>query len=99
MNQREKTPQHVVPFCAFGIFLLCVPIFCALDDGVALTPPMGCNLWNKFVGNVSELLIKSAADTMVNNGYLNHLSTADRDFGREKISANSKQILRRGRAT
>ena len=51
------------------------------------------------MGNVSELLIKSAADTMVNNGYLKHLSTADRDFGREKISANSKQILRRGRAT
>ncbi len=40
----------------------------AWDDGVALTPPMGWNSWNKFACNVSEDLIKSMADGMVGSG-------------------------------
>ncbi len=40
----------------------------ALDNGLALTPPMGWNSWNKFGCNVSEDLIKSAADAMVSSG-------------------------------
>jgi alpha-galactosidase len=40
----------------------------AADNGVALTPPMGWNSWNKFACNVSEDLIKSAADAMVSSG-------------------------------
>ena len=40
----------------------------ALDNGLALTPPMGWNSWNKFACNVSEDLIKSAADAMVESG-------------------------------
>ena len=35
---------------------------------LALTPPMGWNSWNKFQCNVSELLIKEAADEMVSTG-------------------------------
>src|SRR5262245_12484221 len=40
----------------------------ALDNGLALTPPMGWNSWNKFGCNVSEDLIKRIADAMVSSG-------------------------------
>jgi len=40
----------------------------AWDNGVALTPPMGWNSWNKFGCNVSEDLLKSMADGMVASG-------------------------------
>jgi alpha-galactosidase len=40
----------------------------ALDNGLARTPPMGWNSWNKFGRNVSEDLIKQAADAMVRTG-------------------------------
>jgi alpha-galactosidase len=40
----------------------------ALDNGLALTPPMGWNSWNKFGCNVSEELIQSMADGMVASG-------------------------------
>lgn len=40
----------------------------ALDNGQALTPPMGWNSWNKFQCNVSEVLIKEMADAMVSSG-------------------------------
>lgn len=37
-------------------------------NGLALTPPMGWNTWNKFGCNVSEKLIRDAADAMVISG-------------------------------
>jgi alpha-galactosidase len=40
----------------------------ALDNGLARTPPMGWNSWNKFACNVSEDLIKGAADAVVSSG-------------------------------
>jgi alpha-galactosidase len=40
----------------------------AHDNGLAKTPPMGWNSWNKFACNVSEKLIKEMADTMVTSG-------------------------------
>ena len=40
----------------------------AWDNGLALTPPMGWNSWNKFGCNVSEDLVKSIADGMVSGG-------------------------------
>ena len=40
----------------------------ALDNGLARTPPMGWNSWNKFGCNVSEALIKEAADAVVSSG-------------------------------
>jgi alpha-galactosidase len=38
------------------------------STGLALTPPMGWNSWNKFACNVSENTIKSMADAMVKSG-------------------------------
>lgn len=37
---------------------------------IVRTPPMGWNSWNTFGGNINEELIKTTADTMVNEGYL-----------------------------
>ncbi|HJV77300.1 MAG TPA: glycoside hydrolase family 27 protein [Paludibacter sp.] len=37
-------------------------------QGLALTPPMGWNSWNKFACNVSEELIRETADAMVAAG-------------------------------
>jgi len=37
-------------------------------EGLALTPPMGWNSWNKFGCDVSEKLIMEIADAMVNSG-------------------------------
>ena len=38
------------------------------SDGLALTPPMGWNSWNKFQCNVSEKLIRETADALVTSG-------------------------------
>jgi alpha-galactosidase len=40
----------------------------ALDNGLARTPPMGWNSWNKFGCDVSEKLIKEMADALVSSG-------------------------------
>lgn len=40
----------------------------AIDNGLALTPPMGWNSWNQFGCNVSESLILSQAQAMVDTG-------------------------------
>ena len=37
-------------------------------EGLAMTPPMGWNSWNKFACDVSEKLIKETADAMVTTG-------------------------------
>ena len=40
----------------------------ARDDGVARTPPMGWNSWNRFHCDVNERLIQNTADAMVASG-------------------------------
>lgn len=52
---------------AASFFLMACPSF-ALDNGLAKTPPMGWNSWNKFACNVSEDLIRQAADALVSTG-------------------------------
>jgi len=39
-----------------------------LPNGLALTPPMGWNSWNKFGCAITEDIIKRQADAMVNSG-------------------------------
>jgi alpha-galactosidase len=56
--------------CLMGIlgwFSVTLPVQ-ALDNGVARTPPMGWNSWNKFGCNVSESLIREMADALVSSG-------------------------------
>jgi len=40
----------------------------ALENGMALTPPMGWNSWNAFRGNINETQIKEIIDAMVSSG-------------------------------
>ena len=40
----------------------------AADDGLAKTPPMGWNSWNRYGCNVSEGLVKAMADAMISSG-------------------------------
>ena len=37
-------------------------------NGLALTPPMGWNSWNKFGCNVNERIVRGVADAMVSSG-------------------------------
>ncbi|MBN2279577.1 MAG: glycoside hydrolase family 27 protein [Candidatus Marinimicrobia bacterium] len=48
--------------------LVTVGLFGQKFDGLALTPPMGWNSWNKFACDVDEKLIMETADAMVSNG-------------------------------
>ena len=50
------------------LFVFCVADVYAHDNGLAKTPPMGWNSWNKFGCNVSEKLIKEMADAIVTSG-------------------------------
>ena len=63
----------------FFRFLFCVPSLCALGNGLALTPPMGWNSWNRFACHATEDLVKSAADALVSSGM--------RDVGYEYVES------------
>lgn len=54
-----------------GVFVLALAAAAAparAGDGLALTPPMGWNSWNRFACDVSERLIQETADAMVASG-------------------------------
>ena len=55
----------LLPITYLVLFAATLP---ALDNGLAKTPPMGWNSWNKFGCNVSEDLIKQMADAMAKTG-------------------------------
>lgn len=38
------------------------------DNGLAQTPPMGWNSWNKFAGKVDDAAVRAMADAMVSSG-------------------------------
>ncbi len=38
------------------------------DNGLAKTPPMGWNSWNKFAGRVDDAAVRGMADAMASNG-------------------------------
>ena len=38
------------------------------DNGLARTPPMGWNSWNKFAGRVDDAAVRGVADAMVSTG-------------------------------
>jgi len=55
----------------FIVFTLCAGSAFADDSvskGLAMTPPMGFNTWNKFQCNVSDELVRGMADAMVKSG-------------------------------
>ncbi len=44
------------------------PLHKVPDNGLAKTPPMGWNSWNKFAGRVDEASVRGMADAMSSNG-------------------------------
>ncbi|HJZ69537.1 MAG TPA: glycoside hydrolase family 27 protein [Blastocatellia bacterium] len=38
------------------------------DNGLARTPPMGWNSWNKFAGRIDDAAVRGIADAMASNG-------------------------------
>jgi alpha-galactosidase len=65
-------PRTIQRMCCLSLILLLgtliLPAARASDNGLALTPPMGWNSWNRFGCNVSEDLVKSMADAMADSG-------------------------------
>src|SRR5687767_1982073 len=37
-------------------------------NGLAMTPPMGWNSWNRFACNINEKIVRDTADAMVTSG-------------------------------
>jgi alpha-galactosidase len=56
-------------FCAAAFLLILSRVGVrALSNGLALTPPMGWNSWNKFGCKVDEKIVRETADAMVSSG-------------------------------
>jgi len=52
----------------YFLFVCLIPLISCLDNGLARTPAMGWNSWNKFGCSINETLIKEVADAMVSTG-------------------------------
>jgi len=52
----------------FVVLLLSVAAYAQKFNGLAKTPPMGWNSWNRFRCDVNEKLIREAANAMVSSG-------------------------------
>ena len=66
MQGKQKVAR--TQFWILGLVLSLAGQACALDDGLAPTPPMGWNSWNGFQLSINEALVRSTADAMVTNG-------------------------------
>ena len=63
--------NHIKPYTITLATLACLSIISpvyGLDNGLALTPPMGWNSWNTFRLNINEDLVKEVADVFVTQG-------------------------------
>jgi alpha-galactosidase len=60
--------MRIVAFALLAAVALSPVPAAALDNGVARTPPMGWNSWNKFQCDVTENLVKQTADALVTTG-------------------------------
>jgi len=58
---KQNTCLLIVAF--IGAIQLCL----GLDNGAALTPPMGWSTWNTFGCNISEVLVRESADFMASS--------------------------------
>lgn len=66
----QRSVQQVLKIFTLCLVLVLVSSITskALDNGLALTPPMGWNSWNVFHGDIDEVKIKQIADAMVSSG-------------------------------
>lgn len=57
-----------IRFIELLLFVSIIVVCYGLDNGVALTPPMGWSSWNTFKCNITESLILNHATTIVSSG-------------------------------
>lgn len=62
-----STKHHMLSTSAVLILLIAKEAVC-LNNGLALTPGMGWNTWNKFGCNISEEIVKSNARRLLDLG-------------------------------
>jgi len=63
-NGERSTPQAMAPPAPLPLPALHdVP-----ENGMALTPPMGWNSWNKFAEQVDDVTVRTMADALVSSG-------------------------------
>jgi alpha-galactosidase len=60
--------KKIITIVAALAAFVCAGAHAQKFPGLALTPQMGWNSWNKFQGRVSEELIRETADAMATNG-------------------------------
>ncbi|RST30615.1 glycoside hydrolase family 27 protein [Sphingomonas ginkgonis] len=77
---RQSAAALLLLFASLVATLPCIPAAAAQEvvapdqgsqrfgNGLAATPPMGWNSWNKFGCNVNETVIRDTADAMATNG-------------------------------
>lgn len=68
MSIHRSYASSIARGCLLAALFLLAPLAQALDNGLARTPPMGWNSWNRFGCNINETLIKQTADAMVASG-------------------------------
>jgi alpha-galactosidase len=73
--QNKRTPLGIavllilfVSLFAFGTQVFRAQAAPAVNNGLAITPPMGWNDWNHYGCSISDSLIRQQADAMVNSG-------------------------------
>ena len=59
--------SRIVLLCSIAV-LFAADLHAQKFEGLALTPPMGWNSWNKFAGGVNETVVRKVADAMVSSG-------------------------------
>jgi alpha-galactosidase len=79
-------------FLALAAFA-CVPAHAQKFPGLALTPPMGWNSWNKFASAVDETIVRAMADAMATNGM------KDAGYQYRRTPSNFRPGSRRSRIT
>jgi alpha-galactosidase len=68
-SRQEMTKRLLLAGLALSLFApACIAQVNTVSKGLALTPPMGWNSWNKFGCNVSDELVRGMADAMVKSG-------------------------------
>jgi alpha-galactosidase len=72
MSQKPNGKSQITPkmkrILSVIVCLACLSAQAQKFPGLALTPPMGWNSWNKFAGDINEELIRQTADAMATNG-------------------------------
>jgi hypothetical protein len=98
--------------CLLMLGMACAPVAGhALDNGLARTPPMGWNSWNKYAcKGINEKVVRETADAMASNGMkdagyqLSSSMTAGRPGGMRRATSSrmrsvSPQASRRWQIT